>query len=100
MLYEVITVKAKDETPAPTKKFYTAGFVLGILSICIPFYGIILGIIGLCLSAVSKRKSAIILNIIGLAFWILIILCLVAYGDSEDEYYKMENTTEIVSVVF
>ena len=52
-------------------KYWTAGFVLGILSICIPFYGFILGVIGLPLACISKRRSAIILNIIGLILNIL-----------------------------
>jgi len=55
--------------------FYNAGFVLGILSICLFFgWGFILGLIGLPLACISKRKSAIILNIIGLvlglALWV------------------------------
>jgi hypothetical protein len=50
--------------------FYSAGFVLGILSLCIPGWGIILGIIGLPLACISKRKSAIIMNCIGIVLWL------------------------------
>lgn len=59
------------------RKFYSAGFVLGILSLCIPIYGLILGIIGLPLACISKRKSAIILNIIGVAVYLVFILFLI-----------------------
>jgi len=52
--------------PPQKPKYYSAGFVLGILSLCIPMHGLILGIIGLPLAAIAKRKSAIILNCIGL----------------------------------
>ena len=58
-------------------KYRTAGFVLGILSICIPFYGFILGVIGLPLACISKRKSSIILNIIGLTLSILFVVLII-----------------------
>jgi len=58
-------------------QFYTAGFVLGILSICLAHVGVILGVIGLPLACISKRKSAIILNIIGLVWGISIWVFLI-----------------------
>ena len=66
-------------------KYYTASFVLGILSICIPMhsiiFGLILGVIGLSMAHICKRKSAIILNIIGIiwAIFIFILLMLLTY---------------------
>ena len=71
-------------------KFYTAGFVLGILALCIPFYGFILGIIGLVFGCLSKRKSAIIMNSIAIGltvlFWIGFV-ALVIWGS----FYAFEN---------
>ena len=58
----------------PRRKFYKAGFVLGILSLCIPMQGLILGIIGLPMAIVSKRKSSIIMNSIGIVAWLTIII--------------------------
>jgi len=55
------------------RKFYRAGFVLGILSLCIPMYGIILGIIGLPLACISKRVSSIIMNSIGIFIWVALL---------------------------
>ena len=60
-------------TAEPKRKFYKAGFVLGILSLCLPMWGLILGIIGLPMAIISKRKSAIIMNSIGIVAWVLII---------------------------
>ena len=57
--------------------YYTAGFVLGILSICLFGWGTILGLIGLPLACISKRRSAIVLNIIGLTLQLLIWLFLI-----------------------
>jgi len=78
--------------PQPMQpKYYTAGFVLGILALCIPFYGFILGIIGLPLACISKRKSAIIMNSIGIAFWVLMFILLVVaavrFGPYMLQYY-------------
>jgi predicted nucleic acid-binding Zn ribbon protein len=58
-------------------KFYKAGFVLGILSMCIPVYGIIIGIVGLPLACISKRQSSIAMNIIGIILWVFIIVMIV-----------------------
>lgn len=49
----------------PKGKFYTAGFVLGILSF-LPMCGIGIGLIGFPLACISKRKSSIILNGLGI----------------------------------
>lgn len=65
------------QNPFSKPKYYKASFVLGILSLCIPYYGIILGIIGLPLACICKRKSAIVMNIIGIVLWITIIVLLV-----------------------
>jgi len=60
-----------------------AGFVLGILSLLVPFLGTILGIIGIVLSAIAlKNKQGIkglaiaglILSIISVGLWVLILL--------------------------
>ena len=59
-------------------KYRTAGFVLGILSICIPFYGFILGVIGLPLACISRRKSSIVLNIIGIVVSILFFVLMLS----------------------
>ena len=58
-------------------KFYSAGFVLGILSLCIPFYGFILGVIGLPLACISKRKSSIIMNCIGIVLAIAVYVLII-----------------------
>ena len=63
--------------PPQKPKFYTASFVLGILSLCLGPWGPILGIIGLPLACISKRKSAIIMNIIGIVVWIAIYTSLI-----------------------
>lgn len=60
-------------------KFYKAGFVLGILSLCIPYYGVILGIIGLIFGIISKRRSSIIMSIIGIVFWLAITVLLIVF---------------------
>ena len=64
---------------AATPKFHTAGFVLGILSICIPWYGFIIGLVGLPLACISKRKASIVLNIIGLSLWVLLVFVLLFF---------------------
>ena len=64
--------------PPQKPKFYNAGFVLGILSLCIPFYGFILGVIGLPLACISKRKSSIIMNSIGIALSVLFFVLMFA----------------------
>jgi len=53
----------------PKPKFYWAGYTLGVLSLTIPMHGLILGIIGLPMACISKRKSSIIMNIIGIVVW-------------------------------
>ena len=58
-------------------KYYKSSFVLGVLSLCIPMYGTILGIIGLPLACICKRKSAIIMNIIGIVLWIFYFVILI-----------------------
>ena len=58
----------------PKRKFYKAGFVLGILSLCIPICGLILGVIGLPMAIISKRKSSIITNSIGIVARVTLIL--------------------------
>lgn len=63
-------------------RFYTAGFVLGILSLCIPYYGVILGIIGLPMAIISKRRSSIIMNILGITIWVAIFVLAVALSMS------------------
>ena len=50
-------------------KFYSSGFVLGILSLCIPMHGLFLGVIGLPMACISKRKSSIIMNSVGIVVW-------------------------------
>ena len=64
-----VLVKKEETRP----KFYKAAFVLGILSLCIPMHGFILGVIGLPMAIISKRKSAIVMNAIGIAIWLLFI---------------------------
>ena len=66
----------------PKPKFYKAGFVLGILSLSIPYYGLILGIIGLPMAISSKRKSSIIMNILGIILWLAIIIILIIVATS------------------
>nr|WP_122013435.1 hypothetical protein [Maliibacterium massiliense] len=56
----------------PPPKYYKASFVLGILSVCIPLHGFILGLIGLPLACISRRRSAIVLNIVGITLWMLV----------------------------
>ena len=73
---------------SPAKpKFYTAGFVLGILSVClIAGWGVILALIGLPLACISKRKSAIILNTIGLAVGIAVWVLLFWWAATADPW--------------
>ena len=68
-------------------KYYKASFVLGILSLCLPGYGIILGIIGLPLACICKRKSAITMNIIGIVFWIFFFIIQAAVAQSMSSSY-------------
>jgi len=63
----------------PKPRFYKAGFVLGILSLSIPFHGLILGIIGLPMAIISKRKSSIIMNIIGIVAWISALILMFSF---------------------
>jgi len=60
-----------------------AGFVLGILSLLVPFFGVILGIVGIVLSAIAiKHKQGIkglavaglVLSIISLGLTVLLLL--------------------------
>ena len=86
-VYCGVMVSALPRTP----KFYTGGFILGILSICIPFYGFILGVIGLPLACISKRKSSIIMNSIGIALWVLLFILyivLLTFLISQEVNYK------------
>ncbi|MCL2838452.1 MAG: hypothetical protein FWE04_05220 [Oscillospiraceae bacterium] len=59
------------QAPAPPElpMFYKAGFTLGVLSLCIPMHGLFLGAIGLPFACISKRKSSIIMNSIGIVVW-------------------------------
>jgi len=66
-----------NPVPPQRPKFYSAGFVLGILSVCIIPWGIFLGIIGLPLACLAKRKSAIILNSIGIVLWIALMFFII-----------------------
>ena len=66
----------------PKRKFYKAGFVLGVLSLCIPFHGLILGIIGLPMAAISKRRSSIIMNIIGIVVWLAYFIVMGSFLNS------------------
>ena len=84
-------VLTNEERKKP--KYYTAGFVLGILSICIPFYGFILGVIGLCLSSISKRKSAIIMNVIGIVLSVGIVVLIISVSHSETSYHSEKHNT-------
>ena len=80
-----VMVSALQQKP----KFYTGGFVLGILSMCLPWYGLILGIIGLPLACISKRKASIIMNSIGIAMWVLIFALftiIIMYAASGDNF--------------
>jgi len=52
--------------------FYKASFVLGILSICLGPWGPIIGLVGLPMAFISKRKSSIIMCIIGIVMWVAI----------------------------
>jgi len=61
-------------------KFYSVGFVLGILSLCIPMYGLLLGIIGLPLAFISKRKSSVILNSVGIALQLIAVVLLFLFS--------------------
>lgn len=56
----------------PPPKYYRSSFVLGVLSLCLPLYGTILGIIGLPLACICRRKSAIVMNSIGVVLWPLL----------------------------
>lgn len=89
--YVCIHCGALVQEVKPAPKFYKAGFVLGILSLCIPYYGFILGLIGLPLSCISKRKSAIIMNIIGIVLWILVFVLVInlLYQEMQSELVYM-----------
>jgi len=70
---QVVFVQTQRSKP----QFHSAGFVLGLLSICLLWTwgaGIILGIIGLPLACISKRKSSIILSAIGIVLGIAFIV--------------------------
>ena len=57
----------------PSKRpYHKAGHVLGILSLCIPPAGTILGLIGLPMAIISKRKSSIIMCSIGIILWVAV----------------------------
>jgi len=81
-------------------KFYTAGFVLGILSVCLPGNGFVLGVIGLCLSCISKRKSAIILNIIGIIISVGIIILVIIGSLNNSYFYENQNTVQMNSDLY
>ena len=81
-------------------KFRTAGLVLGILSICIPIYGFILGVIGLPLACISKRKSSIILNIIGIVVNIAIVVLFYVWLFSMMHYTMYHVTQEFHSQLY
>jgi len=72
--YVCVNCGVRVDPKALLPKYHKSSFVLGILSICIPGYGFILGIIGLCLACVAKRKSAIIMNIIGIVLSVSILI--------------------------
>lgn len=65
------------------KGFSIAGFILGILSLLVPFFGLLLGIVGIVLSAIAlKNKQGIkglaiaglVLSIVSLGLTLLLIL--------------------------
>ena len=89
-----------QDVPQAKPKFYTAGFVLGILSLCLGPWGPILGLIGLPMACISKRKSAIIMNIIGIVAWVAIYGSLIissrhTFRDFDHEAH-IEQTIEIL----
>ena len=50
---------------------------------CLPGYGAVLALIGLPLACISKRRSSIVLNVLGLIIGILVFIgfvLLIAYG--------------------
>lgn len=70
-----------------------ASLVLGILSIVVPWIGLIFGIIGIVLSSKAKKEIAnyqqsghglavagLVTSIVGTAFYALLILLLVVFG--------------------
>ncbi|MBS5644733.1 MAG: zinc ribbon domain-containing protein [Clostridiales bacterium] len=66
-------------------KYFKASFVLGILSLCLPSIGMIFGAVGLPLAHRAKRRSAVVMNAIGIALWIgLFVLVLVAAAVHEE----------------
>jgi len=76
-------MSAQDGYDESRKGLSIAGFVLGILSLLVPFFGIILGIVGIVLSAIAiKHKQGIkglavaglVLSIISLGLTVLLIL--------------------------
>jgi len=79
-----------NPVPPQRPKFYSAGFVLGILSLCIPMHGLFLGIIGLPLACLAKRKSAIILNCIGILLWLSLIAFMIVGATQLFETYHLE----------
>jgi len=80
LLDETTVHTACPVQPEPAQpKFYTAGFVLGILSLCVPFYGFILGIIGLVFGCLSKRRSSIIMSSIGIGVSVIIFVLYIIF---------------------
>ena len=67
---------AKPAQRPEDRQFYKAGFVLGVLSLAIPIYGFILGIIGIPLACVSRRVSSIVMNCISVCAYIILIIVL------------------------
>ena len=75
-------------------KYYAAGFVLGILSLTMPFYGFILGIIGLPLACISKRKASIAMNCIGIVLWLILYAVLIICAAK----YNQQQTIKVIEV--
>jgi len=73
-------------------KYYKSCFVIGIIAVSVPFYGFIMGIIGLPLSIIAKRRSAIVMNSIGITVWliffIILIIVVADYNSTYVPYYR------------
>ncbi|WP_340396676.1 DUF4190 domain-containing protein [Paenibacillus sp. FSL E2-0202] len=85
--------------PAPTNGKSIAGFVLGILSIVVPYIGFLLGIIAIILSALSLKEirncyeqgkglaiAGLVCGIVGTLMYAIIILFVVVFVFAASTY--------------
>ena len=64
-------------------------FVVNIISPIVPYYLIIFGVIGLALAIVSRRKKAIVINILAVVLWIMLVIT--PYFAERNEDYILDS---------